>query len=84
MPTPERRLASLSDRRRVSRGGRRPTDRAGRYPPVVVADSDVFALRPLVQYLNLFGFQVEEAANGRDLTAAIERSQPHAIVAEIT
>ena len=84
MPTPERRLASLRDRRRVPRGGRRPTDRAGRYPPVLVADSDGFARRPLVRYLNLFGFQVEEATDGNNLAAAIERSQPHAIIAEIT
>jgi DNA-binding NtrC family response regulator len=84
MATPERRLARLGDRRRVPRGGRRPTDRAGQYPPVLVADSDVFARRPLVHYLKLFGFQVEEATNGRDLTEAIESSHPHVIVAEIT
>jgi DNA-binding response OmpR family regulator len=84
MATPERRLASLTDRRRVPRGGRRPTDRAGRYPPVLVADSDGFARRPLVSYLKLFGFQVDEAANSHDATAAIERSQPHVIIAELT
>jgi DNA-binding NtrC family response regulator len=84
MAIPERRLASLTDRRRVPRGGRRPTDRAGRYPPVLVADSDEFARRPLVSYLKLFGFQVDEAANSHDVTTAIERSQPHVIIAELT
>jgi DNA-binding response OmpR family regulator len=84
MATPERRLVNLSDRRGMPRGGRRPTDRAGQYPPVLVADSDAFARRPLVSYLKLFGFQVDEAANSQDATAAIERSQPHVIIAELT
>jgi DNA-binding response OmpR family regulator len=34
--------------------------------------------------LKLFGFQVDEATNGNEATAAIDRSQPHVIVAEIT
>jgi DNA-binding response OmpR family regulator len=84
MPTSERRLAGASDRRRVPRGGRRPTDRAGQYPTVLIADSDAFARKPLVGYLKHFGFQVEEASNGDEATAAIDRSQPSVIVAEIT
>ena len=66
----------------MPRGGRRPTDIPGRYPPVLVADSDASARRPCVRYLNLFGFQVEEAADGEEALAAVRAYRPHIVVIE--
>ena len=84
MTAVERRAAVSRDRRRVPRGGRRTTDRPGRYPPVLVADSDDGARRPCVRYLQLFGFQVEEARTGDDAVAVIDAVQPQVVVAELT
>lgn len=78
----ERRVTPGPDRRLVPRGGRRPTDIPGRYPPVLVADSDSSARRPCVRYLNLFGFQVEEAANGEEALEAVRTYRPHIVVTE--
>jgi DNA-binding response OmpR family regulator len=51
---------------------------------VLVADSDASARRPCVRYLNLFGFQVQEAANGEEAIAAVRAYRPHVVVAEAT
>jgi DNA-binding response OmpR family regulator len=47
-----------------------------------VADSDASARRPCVRYLNLFGFQVEEAADGEAALAAVRSYRPHVVVTE--
>ena len=77
MTSNERRATPGPDRRLVHRGGRRPADIPGRYPPVLVVDSDASARRPVVRYLNLFGFQVEEAANGEEALEAVRTYHPH-------
>jgi two-component system response regulator MprA len=82
MTSNERRMMPVPDRRLVPRGGRRPTDIPGRYPPVLVVDSDASARRPCVRYLNLFGFQVEEAADGEEALAAVRTYRPHIVVTE--
>jgi two-component system response regulator RegX3 len=73
-----------NDRRQVSRGGRRTFDAPGRYPPVLIADSDEGARRPLVRYLDHFGFEVEEAVTGAAAVSIVERSRPQVAIAEIT
>jgi DNA-binding NtrC family response regulator len=70
------------DRRQVPRGGRRSTDIPGRYPPLLVADNEESVRRPCVRYLSLFGFQVEEAANGVEAVAAWDAVRPHVVVTD--
>jgi two-component system, OmpR family, response regulator RegX3 len=70
------------DRRQVPRGGRRSTDIPGRYPPLLVADNEESVRRPCVRYLSLFGFQVEEAANGEEALAAWDAVRPHVVVTD--
>jgi DNA-binding NtrC family response regulator len=70
------------DRRQVPRGGRRSTDIAGRYPPLLVADNEESVRRPCVRYLSLFGFQVQEAANGEEAVAAWDAVRPHVVLTD--
>jgi DNA-binding response OmpR family regulator len=80
--TVDRRHAAR-DRRRVSRGGRRPYDQPGKHPPVLVADTDEAVRRAFVRYLDMFGFQVTQAARieeGLDQTG----QRPDVIVTELT
>lgn len=82
MNSNERRVAPRPDRRLVPRGGRRPTDIPGRYPPLLVADNEESVRRPCVRYLSLFGFQVEEAADGDEALAALQAVRPHIVVTD--
>src|SRR5262252_4554950 len=81
--TVDRRLAAR-DRRRVPRGGRRPYDQPGKHPPVLVADTDEAVRRAFVRYLDLFGFQVAQAARIDEGLAAVEGPEPDVIVTELT
>lgn len=83
MTVPERRDHSRPDRRRFSRGGRRRTDRPGRHPIVLIADSYGGARVPCARYLHRFGFQVQEAADGEQALAAINKTPPHLIIVEL-
>lgn len=82
MSSIERRVARGPDRRLVPRGGRRPADIPGRYPPLLVADNEESVRRPCVRYLSLFGFQVEEAADGDEALAALQAVRPHIVVTD--
>jgi DNA-binding response OmpR family regulator len=79
----ERRNERSPDRRRFPRGGRRETDRPGRHPIVLVADSYAGARVPCARFLNRFGFQVQEAADGEQALASINRTPPHIIIVEL-
>jgi two-component system response regulator RegX3 len=70
------------DRRLVTRGGRRSADRPGRYPHILVAENEESVRRPCARYLSLFGFHVEEAANGEEAIAAWQTGRPHVVVAD--
>ncbi len=66
----------------MSRGGRRSADRPGRHPHVLVAENEESVRRPCARYLSLFGFHVEEAANGEEAVAAWQTDRPHVVVAD--
>jgi OmpR family response regulator RpaB len=66
----------------MPRGGRRAADVPGRYPPVLVADNEESVRRPCARYLSLFGFHVEEAANGDEAIAAWHAVRPHVVVTD--
>lgn len=70
------------DRRLVTRGGRRSADVPGRHPHVLVADNEESVRRPCVRYLSLFGFHVEEAADGDQAVAAWQTVRPHVVVTD--
>jgi DNA-binding response OmpR family regulator len=72
------------DRRRVSRGGRRAGDRPGRYPSLLVADGYDAARVPCAQYLDLFGFDVQQAADIRDARQAVKARSPHVMLIELS
>ena len=82
MSTSEKRELTGGDRRLVTRGGRRCADRPGRYPYVLVAENEDSVRRPCARYLSLFGFHVEEAANGEEAVAAWHSGRPHIVVAD--
>ena len=83
MSEPERREEQTGDRRAVSRGGRRPYDRPGRFPNVLVADSYEAARVPCAQYLDHFGFRVEQAADGNEVLSILSTLVPHVVLAEL-
>jgi DNA-binding response OmpR family regulator len=82
--TPIERRRPQGDRRAVPRGGRRSYDRPGRFPHLLVADSYDGARIPCARYLDHFGFQVDQVANGRDAISLIKVSLPHLILAEFS
>jgi DNA-binding NtrC family response regulator len=82
MSVSEQREVPGGDRRQVTRGGRRAADVPGRYPHVLVADNEESVRRPCVRYLSLFGFHVEEAANGDEAVAAWQAVRPHVVVTD--
>jgi CheY-like chemotaxis protein len=78
-----RRLEALPDRRMMPRGGRRPYDVPGRYPPVLLADAYEAARVACVAYLDLFGFEVAEAAIPAEALALVESGwAPQVILAD--
>ena len=78
-----RRLEALPDRRMMPRGGRRPYDVPGRYPPVLLADAYEAARVACVAYLDLFGFEVAEAAVPAEALALVESGwAPQVILAD--
>lgn len=80
----ERRMAAR-DRRRASRGGRRPYDQPGKHPPVLVADTDEAVRRAFVRYLDMFGFQVTQAAKIEEGFSEGEGGlRPDVVVTELT
>jgi CheY-like chemotaxis protein len=67
----------------MPRGGRRPYDVPGRFPPVLLADAYEAARVACVAYLNLFGFEVAEAAVPAEAIALVESGWvPHVILAD--
>jgi OmpR family response regulator RpaB len=82
MSVTEQREVPGRDRRLVTRGGRRSADLPGRHPYVLVADNEESVRRPCVRYLSLFGFHVEEAANGDEAVAAWHTVRPHVVVTD--
>ena len=82
MSVTEQREVPGRDRRLVTRGGRRAADLPGRYPHVLVADNEESVRRPCARYLALFGFHVEEAANGDEAVAAWHIVRPHVVVTD--
>lgn len=80
----ERRFMRSPDRRRVPRGGRRGIDLAGKHPRILFADSDDSARRPCVRYLNLLGFQVDEAKTGDEAVFALHAYRPRIAITEVT
>jgi CheY-like chemotaxis protein len=78
-----RRLEALPDRRMMPRGGRRPYDIPGRYPPVLLADAYEAARVACVAYLDLYGFEVAEAAIPAEALALVESGwAPQVILAD--
>jgi DNA-binding NtrC family response regulator len=82
MSVTEQREMPGRDRRLVTRGGRRAADLPGRHPYVLVADNEESVRRPCARYLSLFGFHVEEAANGDEAVAAWHSVRPHVVVTD--
>ena len=83
MPAENRRDAH-ADRRRLSRGGRRAGDQPGRCPTLLVADGYDGARVPCAQYLDHFGFSVQQAADSRDAMQAIRSAPPDVMLVELS
>jgi DNA-binding response OmpR family regulator len=68
----------------MPRGGRRPYDKPGKHPPILVADTDDAVRRAFVRYLDMYGFQVTQAARIDDVPEIEGGPQPDVIVTELT
>jgi DNA-binding response OmpR family regulator len=67
----------------MPRGGRRPDDVPGRYPTILLADGYEAARVACVAYLNLFGFEVAEAAAPAEALALVDGGwAPQVILAD--
>lgn len=77
----ERRQAPGPDRRRFARGGRRDTDLPGRHPKIAIIDRYDGVRRPCVRYLEIFNFDVGEAADLHSGLALLE-SRPALVLLE--
>ena len=78
-----RRVEGVPDRRIMPRGGRRPSDVPGRYPPVLLAETYEAARVACAAYLELFAFEVAEAAIPAEALALIDSGwSPKVILAD--